>query len=200
MPFGGFTRQDYAQKLVDEYRDQGVPAADVHLQSFDLADLGYWLEAAPGYGARAVLLDGRNPVALAASPPPAEEFLALKERGVGFLAPPMAALLTVKDGRIVPSGYARRARDAGLELLSWTAERSGRIAEDVVPARGAFYYATVLAGLDGDGDILRVIDVLAQDVGIVGLFSDWPATTTFYANCKAVREAPAAERSAPVEP
>jgi glycerophosphoryl diester phosphodiesterase len=26
-------------------------------------------------------------------------------------------------------------------------------------------------------------DVLAQDVGIIGLFSDWPATTTFYANC-----------------
>jgi glycerophosphoryl diester phosphodiesterase len=25
--------------------------------------------------------------------------------------------------------------------------------------------------------------VLAQDVGIIGLFSDWPATTTFYANC-----------------
>ncbi|MDF2782555.1 MAG: glpQ, partial [Geminicoccaceae bacterium] len=28
-----------------------------------------------------------------------------------------------------------------------------------------------------------LMDVLAQDVGIVGLFSDWPATTTFYANC-----------------
>ena len=27
------------------------------------------------------------------------------------------------------------------------------------------------------------IDVLARDVGIIGLFSDWPATTTFYANC-----------------
>jgi glycerophosphoryl diester phosphodiesterase len=25
--------------------------------------------------------------------------------------------------------------------------------------------------------------VLAQDVGIIGLFSDWPTTTTFYANC-----------------
>jgi glycerophosphoryl diester phosphodiesterase len=34
-----------------------------------------------------------------------------------------------------------------------------------------------------DGDILRTIDVLAQDVVIIGLFSDWPATTTFYANC-----------------
>jgi glycerophosphoryl diester phosphodiesterase len=28
--------------------------------------------------------------------------------------------------------------------------------------------------------------VLAQDVGIIGLFSDWPATTTFYANCREI--------------
>ena len=27
------------------------------------------------------------------------------------------------------------------------------------------------------------LDVLAQDVGIIGIFSDWPATVTFYANC-----------------
>jgi len=33
------------------------------------------------------------------------------------------------------------------------------------------------------GHVKRTIDVLAQDVGIIGLFSDWPATTTFYANC-----------------
>ncbi|KPP88624.1 MAG: hypothetical protein HLUCCA08_17710 [Rhodobacteraceae bacterium HLUCCA08] len=27
------------------------------------------------------------------------------------------------------------------------------------------------------------LDMLAQDVGVIGVFSDWPATTTFYANC-----------------
>jgi glycerophosphoryl diester phosphodiesterase len=25
--------------------------------------------------------------------------------------------------------------------------------------------------------------VLAQDVGIIGLFSDWPATVSYYASC-----------------
>jgi glycerophosphoryl diester phosphodiesterase len=25
--------------------------------------------------------------------------------------------------------------------------------------------------------------VLARDVGIKGIFSDWPATVTYYANC-----------------
>jgi len=29
----------------------------------------------------------------------------------------------------------------------------------------------------------NVIDVLAREVGVIGIFSDWPATTTFYANC-----------------
>ena len=46
-----------------------------------------------------------------------------------------------------------------------------------------FYYRTTLDALENDGDILRTIDVLAREVGIIGLFSDWPATTTFYANC-----------------
>jgi glycerophosphoryl diester phosphodiesterase len=32
--------------------------------------------------------------------------------------------------------------------------------------------------------MLELLDVLAQDVGIEGIFSDWPATVTYYANCK----------------
>ena len=28
-----------------------------------------------------------------------------------------------------------------------------------------------------------MLDVLAQDVGVKGVFSDCPATVTFYANC-----------------
>ena len=31
--------------------------------------------------------------------------------------------------------------------------------------------------------MMQVLDVLARDVGVIGVFSDWPATTTFYANC-----------------
>jgi glycerophosphoryl diester phosphodiesterase len=95
----------------------------------------------------------------------------------------MATLLeTDGDNNIVPSGYARNASKAGLKIISWTTERSGRII-DGVPEGGNYDYQTTLDGLDNDGDILRTIDVLAQDVGVIGLFSDWPATTTFYANC-----------------
>ena len=31
--------------------------------------------------------------------------------------------------------------------------------------------------------VRRALDALAQDVGVAGVFSDWPATVTFYANC-----------------
>jgi glycerophosphoryl diester phosphodiesterase len=32
-----------------------------------------------------------------------------------------------------------------------------------------------------------VIDVLARDVGVLGIFSDWPAAVTFYANCTGLK-------------
>ena len=117
-------------------------------------------------------------------PPSVDELRALKESGVNIVAPPMPMLLTSDgEGGIAASGYARNAREAGLDIISWSVERSGRIAEDVVPEDGAYYYDTTVDALEGDGDILRTIDVLARDVGVIGLFSDWPATTTFYAHC-----------------
>jgi glycerophosphoryl diester phosphodiesterase len=34
---------------------------------------------------------------------------------------------------------------------------------------------------------MEVMHVIAQDVGARGIFSDWPATTTYYANCMGLR-------------
>jgi glycerophosphoryl diester phosphodiesterase len=31
--------------------------------------------------------------------------------------------------------------------------------------------------------MLVVLDVLARQVGLGGIFTDWPATVTYYANC-----------------
>jgi glycerophosphoryl diester phosphodiesterase len=50
-------------------------------------------------------------------------------------------------------------------------------------AKNNFYYQSTLPALTNDGDILRNIHILAQDVGVIGLFSDWPGTVTYYANC-----------------
>jgi len=35
--------------------------------------------------------------------------------------------------------------------------------------------------------LLELLHVLAQDVGIEGIFSDWPATVTYYANCMGLK-------------
>ncbi|HSN73394.1 MAG TPA: hypothetical protein VLT59_17895, partial [Steroidobacteraceae bacterium] len=82
------------------------------------------------------------------------------------------------DGQIVPSAYALAAKTAGLELLTWTLERSGPLA-----GGGGYYYRSVVDAISREGDAMVVLDVLARDVGIAGVFSDWPATVTYYANC-----------------
>jgi glycerophosphoryl diester phosphodiesterase len=37
---------------------------------------------------------------------------------------------------------------------------------------GGWYYQTVTDVIDNDGDMFEVLDVLARDVGILGIFSD----------------------------
>ncbi|MEM9598290.1 MAG: glycerophosphodiester phosphodiesterase family protein [Acidobacteriota bacterium] len=180
--FGGpKTREVYAQKLIDDYRRAGIPASRVFAQSFQLDDVLYWIENEPEFGRQAVLLeDGPIP-----HPDPQRHLEALASEGVRIVAPSMPMLLTTgADGGIKPSEYAAAARGVGLDILSWTVERSGRLTEDVVQGGNTYYYQTVERALADDGAVFEMIDVLAQDVGIRGLFSDWPATTTFYANCK----------------
>jgi glycerophosphoryl diester phosphodiesterase len=181
MPFNGFTQQDYAQKLVDEYKAAGVDPGDVWLQSFSLDDVLYWIEAEPAFGAQAVYLmdeyriDGYSPMDPATWPNSMEE---LKAMGVNIIAPPTWMLVTLEDGEIVPSALAVRAKAAGLEIITWTVERSGPLVDG-----GGWYYQSIAEITDGDGVMYELIDALAQDVGVVGIFSDWPATVTYYANC-----------------
>lgn len=89
------------------------------------------------------------------------------------------ALLDANNGQIVPSAYAENARAAGLGIITWTLERSGILAD----GNNGFYYQTVDPAIRREGDMMTVLDVLAKEVGILGIFSDWPATTTYYANC-----------------
>ncbi|MDZ4731678.1 MAG: glycerophosphodiester phosphodiesterase family protein [Xanthomonadales bacterium] len=175
------SQANYAQALVNVMATVGVEPENTWLQSFNFTDVIYWVDNTD-YGVQAVFLDGRDPAAVAAAPPPTTEFSALKDAGVNIIAPPIPMLLTRVGDKIIPSIYAERAKAAGLDIISWTTERSGPIVAGG-PLDGSFYYQSTLDAIKDDGDILRIIDILAQDVGIVGLFSDWPATTTFYANC-----------------
>jgi glycerophosphoryl diester phosphodiesterase len=184
----GLNQESYARKMIQEYVDAGVHPQDVFPQSFNRNDVVQWVKEFPEYGKQAVYLDD-IPTSFSANPPPLQDFQALKAQGVNILAPAMPHLLTTNGANeVVPSLYAQRAKQAGLKLISWTTERSGRIVEDVlnVPSN-QFYYQTTIPALTSDGDILNNIHVLAQDVGIIGLFSDWPATTTYYASCMGLK-------------
>lgn len=178
----GYDQAAFARQLVDVYRDAKVSPHKVALQSFNQDDIRTWLEIAPEYGARAVWLSDHDP----GLPPPSQaEFEAFFAEGFRTIAPPISALLRLgPDGDFRPTEFAQNARAAGLEIIAWTAERSGRIRNGHVEAQpGDFYLGPVQSALMNDGDVYRVIDALAHEVGVKAIFSDWPATVTFYANC-----------------
>jgi glycerophosphoryl diester phosphodiesterase len=144
----------------------------------------YWIKNEPAFGKQAVYLDDANSPA---DVPSAAELKSYAAQGIKIVAPPMWVLLDVKNGKIVPSQYAKNAKAAGLGIITWTLERSGRIVEEVLPTKGtaspSFYYQTTLDALKNDGDLMTTLDVLAKRVGILGIFSDWSGTVTYYASC-----------------
>lgn len=181
MPFDGFTQEAYAQKLIDEYRAAGVPPQNVWPQSFHLPDVLHWVNSEPAFGVQAVFLDDANTMA---DVPSLADLQALRAQGVRIWAPPTFVLLAAGPGNsIVPSQAALNARTAGLDLITWTVERSGILAD----GSNGFYYQTFDSSVRREGDVLRVLDVLGRQIGVLGVFSDWPATTTFYANCAGLR-------------
>lgn len=182
----GETQSRLAQQLVDEYRQAQVAPEQVWLQSFNLDDVEYWIANAPEIRDQVVLLDWRytradfDPMDPSGWTPTMEE---LADRGVRNLAPPIWFLVTTgTDKDVVPTVYAERAKAAGLNLIAWTLERSGELAD----GDGGAYYSSlgpVLRDRRSEGVVLEVLDVLARDIGVRGVFSDWPATVTYYANC-----------------
>jgi glycerophosphoryl diester phosphodiesterase len=176
------SQANYAQKMIDEFKRAGVNARDVWPQSFNLDDVLYWIRNEPRIGRQVVYLDDVDPDA---NIPPltVEELGEVRAQGVRIFAPPIPALLTVSElDEIVPSQYALDIQRAGLDIITWSFERSDL-------RRGAafagFYWAFDPQGraVKKDSDMYEALDVLAQDVGILGIFSDWPATVSYYASC-----------------
>lgn len=180
MPFDGFSQENYAQKMIDEYKAAGVPPTQVFAQSFDIKDVLYWVKQEPAFAKQAVFLDSANSVA---ELPNLEKLSSYKAQGIQIVAPPIYALLDVKEGKIVASQYARNAQRAGLNIITWSLERSGLLAT----GKPGWYYQTVDKAIKREGDMMQVLDVLAKEVGILGIFSDWPATVTYYANCMGLK-------------
>jgi glycerophosphoryl diester phosphodiesterase len=178
MPFDGFSQEDFAQKMIDEYKEARVSPKKVFPQSFSIDDVLYWVRYEPAFGKQAVYLDDAETVA---DLPDAATLASYKTMGINIVAPPTFALLDLDaGGNIVPSEYARNAKAADLDIITWTLERSGILAD----GNNGFYFQTIDSAIKREGDVMKVLDVLAKDVGIRGVFADWAATVTYYANCK----------------
>ncbi|MEM7501274.1 MAG: glycerophosphodiester phosphodiesterase family protein [Pseudomonadota bacterium] len=195
----GLTQETYAQMLIDDYVNAGIPPARVWAQSFNPDDVLYWIQNEPRFGRQAVYLDGRYAVGIDPVNGDPDEFeptmKEIADMGINIIAPPLYFLLKVTDeGRIVPSPYAKAAKRAGLDIIAWTFERSdlrsgsraGSVGADGLP-NATFYYLfdrnPAAQAINKDSDMYLALDVLAQKVGVIGVFSDWPATVTYYANC-----------------
>ena len=149
MPFDGFTQEMYAQKLIDELEGRRRPSADVFPQSFDKADILYWIKHEPAFGRQAVYLDDANTVA---DLPTFSDLAGYRAEGIRIWAPPTFALLAL-DGsnRIVPSQWAHDAKEAGLDIITWTLERSGILAD----GGNGFYYQTIDQAIKREGICTR---------------------------------------------
>ena len=184
--FGG--QEEYAKALIDTLRNAGVKPKDAWVQSFNKDDVLHWVKKAPDFGKQAVFLDSIDPTT---NPPVPRQTLgelqALKNNGVRIIAPPMWALLSVDSaGEVVPSEYALDIKSVGLDIIAWTFERSD-LRQGA--SKGGWYYQFDPTGtaIAKDSDMYEALDVLARQVQILGIFSDWPATVTYYANCMGLK-------------
>lgn len=173
MPYLGFTQEQYAQALINDYKQAGISPKDVFLQSFNLNDVMYWIKNEPEFGKQAIYLDGRyeqkgfNAAEPEQLKPTMQELYA---QGVRYIAPPIWVLLTTgSNGEIIPSAYAKAAKEAKLNIIAWSLERDGPMNKG-----GGWYHQSIKSAIHSDGQIYEVLDVLAKQVGVKGVFSDWP--------------------------
>ena len=177
------SQENYAQKMIDEFKAAGIPPSRVWPQSFNLDDVLYWIEKEPQFGKQAVYLDPSSyPARLSLA-----QLKQLKQDGVRIFAPPMQSLLALNAAKeIVPSQYAIDIRSVGLEIITWTFERTD-LRKGAAGAGGYYAFDPTGAAVKTDSDMYKALDVLAREVGILGMFSDWPATVTYYANCMGLK-------------
>jgi len=189
--FGG--QEQYAQKFADTMAEAGVAPKDTWPQSFNLEDIFYWIDHTQ-YGKQAAyLLDydtSKDDIIIQApyDSMDRQAFLQmLKSRGVKVIAPSVPALLRVDaSGNIVPSPFANDLKQMGFQIITWTFERAD-LRQGA--SKAGYYYDFDPTGvaIKKDSDMYKALDVLAKDVGIIGIFSDWPATVTYYANCMGLK-------------
>ena len=74
----------------------------------------------------------------------------------------------------------------GFDLITWTFERAD-LRQGASKAGFYFDFDPTGAAIAKDSDMYKALDVRAKEVRILGIFSDWPATVTYYANCMGLK-------------
>lgn len=177
MPYeGDFTQEAYAQKMIDEYVEMGIDPKDVWPQSFNSSDVFYWIQNTD-FGDQAVMLDETeydNETQFL------EFFDLLVENGVKIIGPYLSQLVEQDDSAelgMKASAYSEAAVEHGFQMIAWSLERSG-------PGLEGWYWSSLENMTRTDGDQLALLYFLTQEIGnVIAVFSDWPATTTFFGNC-----------------
>jgi len=184
MPFNNYTQQHYAQDLINAFRNKGIHPSRVWAQSFLFDDVVYWLQNEHAFGAQAIYLqEFDTPADIAAG---MKNLSVAHAAGVNIIGPSIPMLIAPgPNGTIVPSAYAHAIKASGMDIIAWTYERSGPLA--TVKARGEYYFSSVANVTGYDGQYYEVLDVLANQIGVKGLFSDWSATVTYFASCFGLR-------------
>ncbi len=153
MPYDGFSQQDYAHKMLNEYTQAQVDTSHVYPQSFNRQDVVQWITQSPAFGEQAVFLDER-----------------MDDINFTPTAQDIWALVALdSDNHLIESEYSQLAKAAGLKIITWTLERSGPLASG-----GGWYYQSIKDAINTDSDQLVLLDFLATTVGVEGVFTDWP--------------------------
>ncbi|KAI9351355.1 PLC-like phosphodiesterase [Obelidium mucronatum] len=130
--------------------------------------------------------------------------LDLMKMGVELMSPAFNFYVSAEKHRMIESQYSKDlkslAQKSGKNVYfgSWSLERSG-CASQLGASNSTFNAEAGLGAIGGCGwyynsvegeasfgqheDSLLMLDVLFKQVGIIGLFSDFPATVSMYSNC-----------------
>ena len=187
------SQERYAQALINELQASGVRPKDAYPQSFNPNDILYWVRNT-AYGDQAVFLVDYNTTTdnivlfdttgkqLLTRDEQNAFFKSLRRAGVKIVAPSFNALLAVEGSRIVPSVFAKDLKSMGFDLISWSFERVDL--RKGAAGVGSYYdFDPTGAAIKKDSDMYKALDVLAKDVKLIGMFSDWPGTVSYYASC-----------------
>jgi glycerophosphoryl diester phosphodiesterase len=68
------------------------------------------------------------------------------------------------------------------DIITWSFERAD-LRKGAGPAGFYYLFDPDSRAVKKDSDMYKALDALAHQVRIRGIFSDWPATVTYYANC-----------------